>query len=84
MKRGKQQQRRREVTWVAGHCPDGCNAQRRPGWCGYVTAGTPCGHPRWREEWERKRKRKCPSCGGGTDGECLFCEWGEQYEGGRS
>lgn len=36
-------------------CPEGCEAQKRTGaaMCGFRRWGTPCGHSRWREEWER-------------------------------
>jgi hypothetical protein len=36
-------------------CPEGCEAQRRKGAavCGFRRWGTPCGHSRWRVEWER-------------------------------
>ncbi len=30
---------------------DDCPAWRRPCGCGYLSAGTPCRHPRWRDLW---------------------------------
>jgi len=45
---GAHLQRRRAMTEC---CIADCPAWRRPAGCGYLAAGTPCGHPRWRDAW---------------------------------
>ena len=62
-------------------CPvSDCPAQRRKCGCGYLIAGTPCRHPKRREEWERKRDKIWVHESQTTDGQLLAAAMQMEFE----